>query len=395
MRIWFLTHRLPYAANRGDRIRAYHILKFLQQRADVHLFSLVHDRIERSSIHLLEGQSFSTTTAVVPHWRNRLRAVMALPTNRPLTLSLLDAPQLQRALSDACARHPPDVVLAFCSSMARFALEPPLSRSPLVVDMVDVDSEKWRALASRSSPVERLVYRREARLLRNFEGRLLDAAASTIAINDREAQELRSIRPQARVVVASNGIDVDFFRPLSAASDRPGVVFCGVMDYKPNEQAAIRLARRIWPLVVARRPDAVLTLVGANPTAAILEAASSASNVTVTGAVPDVRPFLWAAALSVAPLETARGVQNKVLEALAAGLPVAVSPVVASGLPRAVLGGVATADTDQAFAATIVEWLTESGCDRRARAARADLRSLTWDQQLGPMWDALVRAAAK
>src|ERR1700730_10089475 len=99
MRVWFLTHRLPYAANRGDRIRAYHILRFLQRRADVDLFSLTHDDDERSHVGLLDGQAASVTTAAVPHWRNRLRAAVNLPTDRPLTLSLLDAPELRRALA--------------------------------------------------------------------------------------------------------------------------------------------------------------------------------------------------------------------------------------------------------------------------------------------------------
>jgi glycosyltransferase involved in cell wall biosynthesis len=256
VRIWFLTHRLPYAANRGDRIRAYHILRFLKRRADVDLFSLVHDDVERSSVRLLDGQASSVTTASVPHWRNRLRAVANLPTNRPLTLSLLDAPELGRSLAARSRQRRPDVILAFCSSMARFALDSPLRDIPLVVDMVDVDSEKWRALAAAGSRVERFIYGREARLLRKFEGRLLDTAAVTVAINAREAEELHSIRADARIVIASNGIDIDFFRPPDAPSEHPVVVFCGVMDYKPNEQAALRLIHRIWPRVVASRPGA-------------------------------------------------------------------------------------------------------------------------------------------
>jgi glycosyltransferase involved in cell wall biosynthesis len=114
----------------------------------------------------------------------------------------------------------------------------------------------------------------------------------------------------------------------------------------------------------------------------------------VTGAVPDVRPYLWASAVAVAPLETARGVQNKVLEALAAGLPTVVSPVVAAGLPAAVTDAVRTAETDADFASVVVEWLSESGAERRARASSGDLSSLTWEHQLQPLWDALCSAAA-
>src|SRR5438105_4010422 len=147
MRVLFLTHRPPYAPNRGDRIRAYHIVKQLARRAEVDLFSLTHDADEDARVSDLSGMAAHVTTARVPRMRNRARAVLALPTSRPLTHVLLDAPAIQAKLARAIADRPPDVVLAYCSSMARFAFGEPLAEIPAVVDLLDVDSEKWGALA--------------------------------------------------------------------------------------------------------------------------------------------------------------------------------------------------------------------------------------------------------
>ena len=161
MRILFLTHRLPYAPNRGDRIRALYILKLLAAHAEVDLVSLVHDRDEEQHAGDLRSVAASVTVAPVSRWLGYARAVRGLATGRPMTHALLDA----RAVGTACRRlaveRPPDVVLAYCSGMARFALEPPLNRMPLVLDMVDVDSVKWRTLAETAPIPARWVYARK------------------------------------------------------------------------------------------------------------------------------------------------------------------------------------------------------------------------------------------
>lgn len=392
MRIWFLTHRLPYAPNRGDRIRAYHILQFLRQRAEVDVFSLVHDDDERSNVATLERQAASVTTADVPVWWNRLKGVVSLLSSKPLTLSLLHAPGLGGALAQAWERRRPDLVLAYCSSMAPYAMQGALAGVPLVLDMVDVDSEKWRALGTTARIPQRWLFRREARCLRTFEAEAMRAARVTVAVNAREVDALRAINPQARALVVENGIALDTFAPPSGPEASASVVFCGVLDYAPNEDACLRLAQDIWPAVRARRPDARLQLVGAKPTARVLGLASDANGIEVTGAVPDVRPYLWSAALAAVPLRTARGVQNKVLEALAAGLPVLVSSVVSAGLPPAVAPGPRVMDSNEEFARAILEWLDLTPERRRAIAGASNLQSLSWGQQLQPLWTAIESA---
>jgi polysaccharide biosynthesis protein PslH len=393
MRILFLTHRLPYAPNRGDRIRAYHILQQLRAVASVDMVSLAHDAEEAEQRSAMKDLADSVTVVRTPRLQNYARGALALAGTKPLTHVLLDAPGIRAAIARVIAAHRPNVVLAFCSGIAKLALEPMLARFPLVLDMVDVDSAKWTGLSSSAMLPMAWVYAREAKRLAAFECRAMQAARMTIAINDRERAELHRLLPGARVSVVGNGIDLTAFRPTSAPQRKAGVVFCGVMNYPPNEEAALRLGRNIWPLVKARRPDARLTLVGAHPTAAIRALPQRDAAITVTGMVPDVRPYLWNAEVSVAPLRTARGVQNKVLEALGAGLPTVVTAPVFAGLPEQVKAGCTLSGSDEAIATAIVKLLAGTAASRREQAARADLDSLSWKAQLQPLQDILREAA--
>src|SRR5262245_57367702 len=338
MRVLLLTHRLPYAPNRGDRIRAYHLLAALQRVATVDLVSLVHDREEAQQVEAMRARGVNVLPAPVTPLSNYVRAACTLPTHRPLTLELLHSPGLRRIVRGIVSAHPPDVVIAYCSSMARYALEPELRPFPFVLDIVDVDSEKWAALGADASQPLRLIYRREARCLGRFEQLAVERSALTLVVNEREEASVRRLAPRAPVRVLPNGIDVSQFKAPGAPSDHPVVVFCGVMNYAPNVQAARRIATSIWPLVSARRPDARLVLAGADPTSEV-RGFAALPGVEVTGSLPDIRPVLWRSAVAAAPLVTARGIQNKVLEALAAGLPAVVSPIVAEGVPPTALKG--------------------------------------------------------
>lgn len=395
MRVLFLTHRLPYAPNRGDRLRAHHVLHELARWAEVDLVSLAHDREEEARATDLRQVAATVMTARVPRVRAFARAVPALATARPLTHVLLDAPALRPALRRLVKERPPDVVLALCSSMARFALEPPLRPTPLVVDLIDVDSEKWAALARTTRIPKRWIYRREAGCLSRFEAAAARCARATLVVNERERALLMRLAPDATTYIVPNGVDRASFRPDGPPAPEPRVVFCGVMNYPPNEEAAIWLARTVWPLVTRHRPGATLSIVGSEPTAAVRKLASGDRVIQVTGGVPDVRPFLWSAAISVAPLKTARGVQNKVLEAVAAGLPCVVTPAVWQGLPAAITPACRVADAPEDFADEILRLLASSPGERRGIARRADVTSLSWAARLTPLRRILETAATQ
>jgi sugar transferase (PEP-CTERM/EpsH1 system associated) len=393
MRVLVLTHRLPYAPNRGDRLRAYHMLQYLRTRAELELVSLIHD--DEEAVHVEDVRAFvpRVTALRVPPWRTRFNAAAALVTNQPLTHALLDAPGVWAAVQDIVERRRPDVVFAYCSGMAKFALQPPLNEIPLVLDFVDVDCQKWSDLAAESRWPHSWVYRREAATLGAFETRAAGHATTALVVNAREADLARALAPTANIQVVSNGVELERLRPLTPPTANPSVVFCGVMDYAPNDEGMQWFVRAVWPRVRERRPDATLSIVGNRPTAVLRGLCESDASIAVTGRVADVREWLWNSAVAIAPLHVARGVQNKALEAIAAGLPIVITEAVAGGLPPEAAAASFVANTPPHFADHVVDLLGRSPQDRRAIAAASDLGRLTWSRTLEPLQAIFERAA--
>jgi sugar transferase (PEP-CTERM/EpsH1 system associated) len=394
MNVLFLTHRLPYAPNRGDRIRAYYLLREMARVARVSVFSLVHSDREASKVQTLPF-AHDVAGARVTQFRNLVHGGARIGSRRPLTHALLDAPDVRQQLGRLIHAWPPDVVVAYCSSMARFALEPPLDALPLVLDMVDVDSAKWTELAARARGPRRWIYEREAATLRTFEATATARARVTLVVNDRERQILVAIAPDARIAVVPNGVEMDVFRSPEPPAADPRVIFCGVMDYAPNEEGVSWFAHQVWPKVRAARPDARFIVVGSRPTRAVRALPSHDASIEVVGGVPSVQPYLWRSSVAVAPLRLARGIQNKVLEALAAGLPVVVTPAVCEGLPAEAMPGCTSALDPSEFAKSVVRLLDLTPAQRRQQAALADLSRLSWRERLAPVEAVLQQAAAK
>jgi sugar transferase (PEP-CTERM/EpsH1 system associated) len=367
----------------------------LAAACELEIVSLVHDRAELAQVTEMRAQGLAVSGFLTPRVRNYARAVAALPGEQPLTHVLLDAPGLLGTLEEISRTRRPDVVLAYCSGMARFAVEPPLSDIPMVLDMVEVDSAKWAALAHGAGPIRSWVYRREADRLEGFERRAATLAVQTTVVNEREGELLRRIAAGAAIQVVPNGVDLDALQPTSAPSEHPVVVFCGVMDYPPNVQGVQWFVEEVWPILIERRPDTQFTIVGSNPVPAIRELPARDRRIHVTGSVPDVRPFLWNAAVSIAPIKTARGVQNKVLEAVAAGLPAVATAAVYEGLPSEVRPACSVADDAAGFAERTESLLARTGGERRGIARRADLTTLTWAKRLDPLRRALSAAASR
>ena len=391
MRVLYLVHRVPYAPNRGDRMRSYHTLRYLRDEGiPVHAIAFAHDAEEAAHAADLRGLVASYDVLRLPRMRNMCRAPLALGGARPLTHVLLDSHQMAQAIARCRRSFQPDCVLAYCSGMARFAMEPALSDLPFVLDMVDVDSLKWESLAEETAWPRSWIYRREARVLRPFEVDATRAAAATLVVSERERKALRRLDAGLDAVVLPNGVDVERYRNRGEAAVRAEVVFTGVFSYEPNEHAAIWLMDEVWPLVLAHQPDAHLTLVGASPTERLRRVASR-HHVEVTGTVADVRPYLWRASVAVAPLFTARGVQNKVLEAVAAGLPCVITSAVAAGLPEVVRPWCKAADDPAAFADAVSASL---GSIEPGRVPQSGLESLAWEACLAELPHILKRAVA-
>jgi polysaccharide biosynthesis protein PslH len=333
--ILFLAHRLPYPPDRGDRIRSFHLLKALARLGRVHLAAFADNRADLA--HLEALRPLIARSHVEVRRRSSVSAgVLALTTGRPVSLMSFYSGSMHAAVAAMLAEEPIDTIFAFSGQMAQL-VPPDLNSRRFIMDFVDVDSAKFEAYADKSGLPMRWVYAREGRLLAKHE--LQTAARADLSLFTSEAEadlfRQRSGLPGAHVAALENGIDLDFFRPDAGfeplpKSGGPLILFTGQMDYLPNVGAVTAFASRSMPIIRAAIPDARFAIVGRDPTRAVKRLAGP--GVIVTGEVPDVRPWLAAADVGVAPLVVARGVQNKVLEAMAMARPVVASPAAFAGI---------------------------------------------------------------
>jgi sugar transferase (PEP-CTERM/EpsH1 system associated) len=367
----FLSHRIPYPPDKGEKIRAWHLLNHLAERYRVHLACLVDNPPDARHVPRLERICANVAWRPLDPMRGRLRSLAGLANGASLTRGYFRDRRLQRAIDRAVADYRPKRIFVFCSAMAPYVERHGSARR--VLDMIDVDSEKWRHYAAASSGPSRLVYAREARTQLALERRAARQADRVLFVSDAEADLFRRLAPEvaARVTAVPNGVDVDYFDPRrrfpNPFGGTPAIVFIGTMDYRPNVDAVGWFAAEVMPILrpIAGRPS--FWIVGANPGAAVRRLACA--DIRVTGRVEDVRPYLAHAAAVVAPLRIARGVQNKVLEAMAMAVPVIATPAARAGL-GAGGGEIIEARAAPEFAAKIRDVLAD-----RETAARLGWRA--------------------
>lgn len=342
MEILFLAHRVPFPPDRGDKIRSFHILNHIAGFARVHLVALADDA--RDIDPPREFRALLGECVIVPRTKSRARAAAeALATGEPLSLTAFADARIGAAVTRILAEHPIDAIYAFSGQMAQYL---PADGPRAIMDFVDLDSAKFAAYADDARAPVRWLMRREARLLGAYERAVSARVAASVFVSAAEA----ALLPGA--IAIENGIDTSFFDPATGfarvAEPGPLIVFTGQMDYRPNVNAVVAFARDMLPSIRAAHPAARFAIVGRAPTATVRALAGEA--VIVTGEVADVRGWLAAAAVVVAPLKLARGVQNKVLEAMAMARPVVASPAAAEGIDHAgaivVAEGAATAVAD-------------------------------------------------
>jgi sugar transferase (PEP-CTERM/EpsH1 system associated) len=320
---------VPYPPDKGDRIRSFHTLRYLSQRGAIHLACLADEPVAPGVIEAL--RRYCARVAVIPIGRARwLRAAGALLRGQSVTAGAFQSPALRTTLRDWARQTRFDGALASSSGMAPYLERPELRGVPAFVDLVDVDSQKWLDYAAAGRGWARWLYRTEGRRLRELERRLPTWARAVTLVSQAEADLYREFCAAGSVHAVTNGVDLEYFapRPDGAGSC---CAFVGALDYRPNVDAVTWFCREVWPELHLRRPQARFLLIGRRPVPAVTEAARQ-PGVELHRDVPDVRPHLGKATVSVAPLRIARGVQNKVLEALAMGKAVVASPPALAGL---------------------------------------------------------------
>jgi len=334
--ILFLCHRIPFPPDRGDKIRSFHLLKRMAEIAPVHVGCFADDA--RDMGFAADMAKITAGQCVLMRDRSRILAgLKGLVQRQPLLVSVFDHPDLHRWVAKTLAERPIAAVVTYSAQMAHFV--PVLADGVrFVMDFVDLDSAKYAAYGAQGSGPMAWINRREGRMLLNFERRVAERADLCAFVSEVEAELFRrasGLGPD-RIVGIDNGVALDFFDPAAdfPAVDRPEgrlLVFTGQMDYRPNVEAVESFARETLPAIRARCPEAIFVIVGRNPTKSV-QALAALPGVIVTGAVPDVRGWLAAADVVVAPLRIARGIQNKVLEAMAMARPVLASPQAAEGI---------------------------------------------------------------
>lgn len=357
--ILFLAHRIPYPPDKGDKIRSWHVLKYLAERARVHLAAFVDAPEDMAHEGFLKELCGEVLLRPLDPTLKLRRAVGGFWRGEALSLSLFHDPAMHDWVRGLLRRQPVDGIFVFSSQMAQYAL-PHVHGRRSVMDFVDIDSDKWRQYAAGSSGLKRLVYTREARLLSAFEKHVARHVDTSVFVSEAEARLFRRTAGSYghSVVAMNNGVDLAYFNPTVPLSGvrpagKPMVVFTGAMDYRPNIEAVTWFVKEVWPLVQAVRPQAGFTIVGSKPSPEV-QRLNGQAGIVVTGRVDDVRPYLAGADVVVAPLRIARGIQNKVLEAMAMARPVVATSQAFEGIDADPGTHLFVEDEPQAIAERIV-----------------------------------------
>ena len=383
----YLVHRLPYPPNKGDKVRSYHLLKHLAARHRVFLGTFIDDPQDEAYVDKLPEFCADMHIARISPRTARIRSLTGLLGNEALTLPYYRNAGLQDWVERTLREQKIDAAVIFSSAMAQYVQGVPDLRT--LVDFVDMDSAKWTQYAANHRWPMSWLYRREGARLLAFERAVAQRATHSFFVTENETELFFRSAPECkgRVDAMCNGVDAEFFSPAHAfSSPYPSgevpLVFTGAMDYWPNIDAVTWFATEILPQMLQRRPDLKFYIVGRSPTPAVM--ALAGERVVVTGTVDDVRPYLQHARVVVAPLRLARGIQDKVLGAMAMGVPVVASQECSEPVDAVPERDFLTAGTVEDYQRQI-ECLLQSTdrADAMGKAAREQvLARYSWDAHL-------------
>lgn len=393
----YLVHRIPYPPNKGDKIRSFHFLKHFSQRHRVFLGTFVDDPSDLEHAETIRRYTEGSLALPLSRRLFAFKGLLGLVRGQPLTQALYADRRLVAWCRKQVEAGRIDAVFVFSSAMAQFV--DPRWPIPKIVDFVDVDSDKWQQYAGKKPFWSRWIYRREATKLLRYDRKVARTFDLCLFVSPQEAELFKALAPEVapKVDCVENGVDTGYFKPGREFPSpyRPGeevLVFTGAMDYWANVDAVRWFADQVFPKVLQYHVEARFYIVGARPSAEV-KVLGRREGVVVTGAVEDIRPYLIHARLAVAPLRIARGVQNKVLEALAMGKSVLATSMAVDGLKLPFGLDVRIADTPQAMADFVVQALRERDFLPRYSAVNRNFVEMrySWNKHLERL-DALLDA---
>ncbi len=387
----FLVHRIPFPPNKGDKIRSFHILQFLSRQYDVYLGAFIDDPQDEQYRSKVTAFCKNAHLEALNPAMAKIRSLSGLLSNNALSIPYYSSSEMQKWVNSTLQSHQIKKVLAFSSPMAQFVEH--LSDGVLkIMDFVDIDSDKWKQYCKTHKGLMSWVYAREAKQLFKYEKHIACLFDASLFVSDQEAHMFKTLAPEsaAKVHGVSNGVDTDYFTPDFSdnspyQNNKKVLVFTGAMDYWANCDAVIWFANEIFPLLYKVDKNYEFYIVGSKPTETV-QALSSLPGVTVTGRVEDIRPYIKYAHLCVAPLRIARGIQNKVLEAMAMGKAVVATSNAIEGiqLPEKLTQWVA--DSEQAQAKIIGKLADDKLRNTIEKEAGQWIKnSYSWDFTLKPL----------
>jgi sugar transferase (PEP-CTERM/EpsH1 system associated) len=393
MRIFFVCRRVPFPPDRGDKIAVFNAIRHLSTRHEVHVFCLGDGAEDLENISGLRQYAKSVTACPVDALTIKLRAAKALFRGEPLSLAALNEPRLHAAIRRSFDELRPELIIVYSCNVAQFAEHFPLV--PRIMQFGDLDSLKWRQYAERSRAPLKWIYAIEEKRFLAYERHIAHTFSRALVHTEIERRDFERLIPGVPATLVGNGVDLDYFRSAGEAKRPASMVFTGVMDYRPNVDAVLWFCDAILPAIQAEIPEANFIICGSRPAAAVRSLAKR-KGVTVTGRVPDTRPYLDRAEVFVAPLRMARGVQNKLLEALAMGLPCVASVTAWKGTVIPGGEGILASDDPREFAEHVIGLLSDG--DRRAdmalRARAGAEANYRWEAQMARL-DRVIAAVAQ
>ena len=367
MRILYVCHRFPYPPRRGGTIRPFNMIKHLSQSHEVVVCSLTRSPQMTADAQGIAPHCAEFHIGQVDDRVQTLRMIATLPTPFPASESFFHSTRLARQIRHLLATQKFDLIFVHCSSVAHYVAD--VQGIPKMLDYGDMDSAKWLEYAGHKPFPLSLGYWWEGTRVQALEKRLARKFDFCSTITRAEHQTFLNYGSDTPSGWFPNGVDNSFFAPIENVEYDPNtIVFIGRMDYFPNQQGMIGFCRDVMPLLKAKRPALKLQIVGAEPSQEVKDL-GKLPGVTVTGTVPDVRPYVTQAALTVAPLLIARGTQNKILEAMAMGVPVVASQIAAAGVDAGPGQHILAADAPQDMCNAILSVLDNPA--ERARLSQA------------------------
>lgn len=394
--ILYIAHRIPYPPNKGDKIRSFNEIKYLSKKFIVDLVCLADDPADMKFTGQLKKYCRRVVVFRLKPIMGKIKGLFSLLKGKSISEGYFFHLGMAVNIEKWLEKYPYKAVICFSSPMAVYLDSTRVKKSGTlrcVMDFCDLDSDKWLQYARKMGGVLGLLYRLESYRLLKLEKKINQSFHASVFVSQKEQLIFKKVYSKARnLVTIPNGVDVDFFSPGpdDCLKDPPKkgsvLMFAGVMDYYANVEGVLWFCQRIFPLIKKQVPDVCLVIAGSRPVSAI-QRLDKRDDIQVTGYVRDIRPWYGRADVCIVPLRIARGVQNKVLEAMAMAKPVVSTPEALQGICCLSGHHLVSADNPGAFAQAVVDLLKNPAhaSELGQRAREFVHKEYNWNRCLKPL----------